>query len=69
VSDGAMLKQVESDPMPGQETKYVAVTANVVAQSLVLKEPGSITVRVLRGDDLHRVGRLAILQGVVLQSP
>ena len=70
VSEGAMLRQVEQDPLPSDhQTKYIGVIANVVAQHLVLKEPGAITVRVLRGDELYRVGRLVVLQGNIATPP
>jgi hypothetical protein len=70
VSEGAALKAVEKNPLPPEyPAKYIGLTANLITQGVVLKEAGSITVRVLRGDELHRAGRLAILQGRILTPP
>jgi len=68
-SEGAILQEVRKDPLPEGTGKYIGVTATLVMAPLVLKEPGTITVRVLRSDKLYRVGRLAVLQGTIIAQP
>jgi Family of unknown function (DUF6941) len=67
-SEGAIRQQIESQPrIP--ETKYITMNAGLVLSPLIIKEPGSITVRVLRDDKLYRVGHLSILQGEIIDNP
>ncbi len=68
-SDGAILREVGKEPLPDGTGKYIGVTANIVMAPLILKEPGTITVRVLRSDKIYRVGRLAVLQGTIIVPP
>jgi hypothetical protein len=70
-SEGATLKHLEQAPQLPSDipARYVGITSNMTLQNLVLKEAGTLSVRVLRGDDLHRVGRLAVLQGVLPPPP
>jgi hypothetical protein len=62
-SEGALAEAISKDPLPEEDHKYNLLAAAMVFSPLVIKQPGHIAVRVLRNDELHRVGRLAILQG------
>jgi hypothetical protein len=68
-SDGAILREVGKEPLPEGTGKYIGLTANIVMAPLILKEPGTIAVRVLRSDKFYRVGRLAVLQGAIIAPP
>jgi hypothetical protein len=62
-SEGAIEQAMGKEPLPEDHHKYNQLSAAMVFSHLVIKEPGAIAVRVLRNDELHRVGRLLILQG------
>jgi hypothetical protein len=55
--------------LAGKEEELVAVHANLILTSLVIKEPGRIKVRGICGENIVRLGGLRISPGQVQEQP
>lgn len=63
VSEGAATEKLSQDQLP--DSHYIMLSAGMVLSPLIIKQTGTISVRVLRNDELHRCGSLSVLQGTI----
>jgi len=62
VAEGATaIAASAASPLPASDQSYVHLMANIILAPLVLKEPGPMKVRAVRGEDMIRLGTLTIL--------
>lgn len=62
VSAGAAAQQAAmNSPLPSPDQKFIGLRANLIFSPLTITQPGWIKVRIVRGDDMIRLGSLAVL--------